>query len=449
MGKTGPTAREQAAQLVEQALATGVRGAGREYLRKSLKALRGERFSGLTTTDCDNIAVGGRIFDKDSPGLGMRRGKRVGRQWIYRFRHPINGKLTEIIFGTYPELGVAEARETWDRLRKERAAGRVPTIAEPETADEMVMAELVQTFLQEYAKVAKKSWREDETNLQRHVVAHYGGIPVSAFTSDLVRKILKPIHASAPRQAEKVRASMHTMFEVATKGSNKIGTLAGETWLPPDTVNPVASVTLPQRLAKNHKPTRTEMQKYVRGLRNFSDRGAALRFQLETFARVAEVAGMSWHEVDLDAGVWHLPATRAKNGIAHEVMLSRQSTATLCARKEKTKSRWVFSGKKDPSKPVNVSVLQHVISKNRDKLDVTENFTSHSGRHAGLTQLAEWGFSKDVRDRVSNHKPPMSADAVYVAASLNEPARLATQRWCDHLAALDSDNVIALDEVCK
>lgn len=446
MAEKHSAARERAAQHVEEALATGVRGPGREHLQKALKALQGERTSALTTTDYDNLTVAGRLFDPDRPGLLMRHGKRVGKSWIYRYRHPVTDRQTELTIGKYPEVGVADARDVWDRLRGERASGRIPMLTEPEPTIEITMRELVETFISEYASKVKRSWQEDKTNLDRHIVHHYGDLPVSTFTSETVRKILKPIHATAPRQAEKVRAAVHTMFSVAIKGSPKIGTLAGATWLAPDTVNPVTSVTLPKRAAENHKPTRQELQNYVRGLGAFGDRGEALRFQLETFARVNEVAGMSWAEVDLDAAVWRLPAGRAKNGVAHDVMLSCQTVEMLRARKDMSKSRWVFPGAKDQSKAVNVSVLQHVIGKNRIHLGVAEKFTSHSGRHAGLTQLAEWGYSKDLRDRVSNHKPPASADAIYVAATLNEPAREATQRWADHLAGLESRNVVQINE---
>ena len=42
---------------------------------------------------------------------------------------------------------------------------------------------------------------------------------------------------------------------------------------------------------------------------------------LLTGARRAEVAGMKWSELDLDAGVWMLPGARAKNGRDHRIPL--------------------------------------------------------------------------------------------------------------------------------
>jgi integrase len=38
---------------------------------------------------------------------------------------------------------------------------------------------------------------------------------------------------------------------------------------------------------------------------------------------------MLWSELDLEAGVWHLPGERTKNGQAHTVPLSRQAVELI------------------------------------------------------------------------------------------------------------------------
>ena len=59
--------------------------------------------------------------------------------------------------------------------------------------------------------------------------------------------------------------------------------------------------------------------------------------------------------------------------------------------------------------------------------------------------LAEQGATKDLRDRVSNHRPEKSADAVYTNAALNGPAPEWLQKWADHLDTLTANNVVALE----
>ena len=48
----------------------------------------------------------------------------------------------------------------------------------------------------------------------------------------------------------------------------------------------------------------------------------ALRFMLLTLARLDEVCGATWQEIDLDQGTWTIPAERIKNESEHIIDLS-------------------------------------------------------------------------------------------------------------------------------
>lgn len=50
----------------------------------------------------------------------------------------------------------------------------------------------------------------------------------------------------------------------------------------------------------------------------------ALEFTILTAARTSEVLGTTWSEIDLDNGVWTLPAARMKAGREHRVPLCTQ-----------------------------------------------------------------------------------------------------------------------------
>jgi integrase len=57
----------------------------------------------------------------------------------------------------------------------------------------------------------------------------------------------------------------------------------------------------------------------------------AVEFLILTGARSAEVCGTPWTELDLDKGIWIIPAERMKTGKEHRVPLSRQAIALLRA----------------------------------------------------------------------------------------------------------------------
>lgn len=57
--------------------------------------------------------------------------------------------------------------------------------------------------------------------------------------------------------------------------------------------------------------------------------GPLVKLLILTGQRRAEVAGMTWAELDLDAAVWRMTGDRTKNGRAHEVDLSDQALAVI------------------------------------------------------------------------------------------------------------------------
>lgn len=153
---------------------------------------------------------------------------------------------------------------------------------------------------------------------------------------------------------------------------------------------------------------------------------------------------MRWGEIDGDA--WLLPSERAKNKEPHKVMLPRQSVALLERRRTMAGvSAFVFPSQRDMSRPMRSDLVINALAANREALGVGDKFTSHKIRHQCLTWLAENGVGKEIRDRISNHKPPVSADRIYVSASRDAPARMWLQKWSDHLQALAVGNVVPME----
>jgi integrase len=453
-----PNVRPKAAArgLIEAALALEPRGELLNALREALKVATDKRITDLTDADYRALRPGGKLVDRDRPGLMMRHGKRLGRVWIFRFGHPDTFKQVEQQFARYPATGLADARTIWRALRDQRNAGNVPMVPGETQINNKTntgiktMSDLCRKFITDYGKKVKRSWAEDEALLTKHVIPHYGGLPIEAFDYKVVAAILASEHERAPRTAEKLRAVISTMFNVARGRTRKISTLKGP-WIAPDHPNPAEVVTLPERHAENHKPSREEMVRFTRGLDSMGIAGDVLRLQAQTAARIAEVAGVPWAEVDLVDGVWHLPKERAKNATDHKVMLSVQSLGWLKARRvADPEGQWVFPSPKGSDKPIRSDVVQKTLKRRRPILQLPDAFTSHSLRHAVVTWLAEQGAPIEIRNRLTNHLPGdkgSQSDRNYNAAKLNAPARGWLQRWVDHLTALEANNVVEIGEL--
>jgi hypothetical protein len=322
--------RAQAARLLEEASRLGLRKELKAAIDHALALASGDAVAELTDLQYRKLAPGQRLADPQRRGLIMKASK-TGKRWIFRTERPGTGKQVEITLGHYPVLGVAEARRAWKEARAKREAGTLFD-ERMRPGNDKTVGWLVRTFLDKYVALVKRpsSAETDNRLLNKYILSHYADQPIAAFDTATVAMILSPLHARAPREAEKLRAVLSTMFNVAAGRTKKINTLDG-TWLAPDHPNPVNGAQLPLHKPKSHKPTRVELRNYLRGLDALGIVGLVLRLQVQTFARISEVAELPWSEIDLEEAVWTLPAARAKNDRQHRVMLSSQSMVLLRA----------------------------------------------------------------------------------------------------------------------
>jgi integrase len=80
----------------------------------------------------------------------------------------------------------------------------------------------------------------------------------------------------------------------------------------------------------------------LQGRSNISAR--ALEFLILTGARSGEVIGATWGEIDLEAKIWTVPASRMKAGREHRVPLSPAAVAVLRQMQAIRQSDFVFPG---------------------------------------------------------------------------------------------------------
>ena len=161
---------------------------------------------------------------------------------------------------------------------------------------------------------------------------------------------------------------------------------------------------------------------------------------------MTEDAQMVWDEVDLESGVWTIPALRTKTNVEHDVMLPTQAIELLKSLMTDDATGEVFSF--NGMRRDNVSThIAEAIKKNRKHLKVPDNFTTHSLRHTGQTLLASMRCPVEVRDRIANHKPNEKTDmsARYNSHEYDEPAREWLQKMADQLDALSQINVVYIE----
>jgi integrase len=436
--------RAEARQHLEAALETGVRGALRDAIQAALDIAAAPRRRELTDLQYEALRPGQKLVDPHRPGFIAKATGR-GVRFVYRHNAADTGKRTETTIGLFrtdatadakDAITLSEARQRWADMRARRMRGLPANDTAATTAPPaLTIKKLVEKYLSEYAERVKRSWKDDERLLNKHLLPIYGDLPATKLTAEQVQALLAAL-ADTPREVQKLRAAMQTLFNVAVGKTRKV-TLA-ETWLPRGHPNPVSNVQVAQHKPTVYEPTDSEIRVYYRSLAN---NGADLRLdvrdvlllQLLTACRINEVVGTAWQEFDLDHGKWRIPSERMKAGFAHTVLLSKQALALLKRRQDSAASDFVFPSPTNHKRPIRAETVQKSLADSREVLGLGNRFTSHSVRHAFTSWAAEQGAALEVRNRCTAHVIANGIDARYNHAQLNTPAAELWQAWADRL----------------
>jgi integrase len=153
----------------------------------------------------------------------------------------------------------------------------------------------------------------------------------------------------------------------------------------------------------------------------------ALRFTILTAARTGEVLGARWSEIDLQAAVWTIPASRMKAGIEHRVPLSSAALVVLGKvaklRQTETDSP-VFPGGKGASGLASTA-LSDVLRRMR-----RSDLTAHGCRSTFRGWAAETtSYQREVLEAALAHTIGDKTEAAYRRGDLFEKRRRLMNDW--------------------
>ncbi|HWW36448.1 MAG TPA: integrase arm-type DNA-binding domain-containing protein, partial [Xanthobacteraceae bacterium] len=232
------------------------------------------------------------------------------KSWAVRCR--LGGKPIKHTIGSYPAFGLKEARDAAARVLRGVSEGRGPTSARVET-----VAQGVEQFLARHCKnyrpttlYAARYW------LRHYVVGAWGGRRLDGITRADIRALLASVEG--PVAANRVHSIVTTFFRWCV-GNDLLSSSPAAELAAPNKETPQERVLTDAELRRVWQATEEIGFPY----------GSILQLLILTGQRRGEVAGVTWSELDLEAGTWTLPRERVKNNRRHEVPLARQALAIL------------------------------------------------------------------------------------------------------------------------
>lgn len=375
------------------------------------------------------------VMEDGRKGLRLRVSPTGSKAWLFVYRR--GGKVTRITLGKYPEMALAEAHEELARLRallrKGTDPGQAERVARLEEIRAPTVTQLGELYIERYAKVHKRAWREDERILNKDVLPRWGHIKAKDITrGDLIALLDDLVDRGAPIMANRTLATVRKMFNYAMERSIL------ET-------SPCVAVKAPGKETQRDRVlSEEEIRTFWAALDGINASLAircVLKLQLVTAQRKGEVVAAEWSEIAGDW--WTIPAEKAKNGLAHRVPLSALARAVL-EEIPRLGERYLFPSRSD-GKPLLDTSVDHAVQKHREAFGIP-HFTPHDLRRTAASHMAAMGISRLVLSKILNHVET-GITAVYDRHSYDGEKHLALDAWARKLESIihgASSNVVAL-----
>lgn len=356
--------------------------------------------------------------------------------WAYRYRFA--GKPRKLTIGSYPNIGLTDARKLASDAANTIARGDDPAatkqaakIAARDSANETreLVENVVEIFIERYAKPNTRDWRETQRLLTKEVVSKWKGRRLGGIGRADVHDLLDGIiDRGAPVGANRTYAQLRKMCRWAVER----GIIEHS---PCDGVRAPSAEKSRDRVLSDGE---------LRQIWSACDAigwpfGPLVQLLMLTGSRRNEVAGMEWSEVDLDSKVWTIPAARSKNGRAHAVPLSSQAIAILLSLPRIGESRGLVFSTTGKTSVSGFSRAKACIDKAL-VIDAAEiaPWTFHDIRRSVATGMGKIGISLPVIERCLNHVSGSFAGivAVYQQHDFSGEKRAALEAWARALDAI-------------
>ena len=380
--------------------------------------------------------TGERQTFKDSTGLYLRVGAAGGRSYYARYRWGKRERWMKL--GNYPDMPLTDARAKLSKVMQSVKQAREGDAPDPAAAKAVERAErlaaptveqFVQEYIDRYAKVHKKSWKEDERQLDLDVVPVIGGLKVRDVAKRHILAIMDRIEKRGhPKQAGECLKVVRRMFSFSID-RDLIST------------NPCAGIKAP---AKYEPKDRVLSDKELSGLLSALDAATfsptikdCLTFQALTAVRPSEAREARWDEIDEKRRLWTIPRTRTKMGRPHAVPLTDAAIAVLeRAREYSDGSGYVFPGQIE-GKPLSELAGARALARSRELLKKhgCGFFSPHDLRRTAATKIAELGYGLAVPHVLGHHQRTVTR-IHYDLYDYTGEKRAALEAWAGHFEAI-------------
>jgi integrase len=368
----------------------------------------------------------------DGRGLSLIVASADSKKWIYRFTW--NHKPTEMGLGSALAVTLKEARENAHDARRLVAQGINPIIARREGRKPKVLTPTFGKCALELIAAKRSEWRSAVHREQWRVTletfcAPIWNTPVDAIDTAAALGVLQPVWQKTPETASRLRGRIEAVLDAARAKGH----------IAPNEANPARwkghldhLLAKRTRLSRGHHAAMAykDVPAFIDALSD-SPQALALEFLILTAARLGEVLGARWAEIDLAAKVWTIPGARMKAGREHRVPLTGRAVEILERLSEVKCSQFVFPGRHGP---LSRSAVVEIVPPGATIHDFRSSFRDWCGN--------ETSVPREIAEQALAHATGDSTERAYRRGDALEKRRLLMDAWAQFCGGATAGNVI-------
>lgn len=388
-----------------------------------------------------DVCDGSGLWLQVTPALG-------GKSWLLRYR--FDGRARQLGLGSALTTSLAEARKRAQEARDLIARGIDPRerrdVAKAERMASVAKRKTFEQCFRDYIETHRAGWKSVKHAAQwgaslKHTTA-LNPLDVSTIEKAHVLGVLKPIWLEKTETASRIRSRIEMVVDYATNAGFRQGD------------NPARLEELKGLLpakskvvAKEHHAALDyrEVGAFMTELRQRQGVASrALEFTILCAARVGEVLGSKWSEIDLNAKTWTIPAVRMKGNVEHIVPLSPRAVEVIEGLSDdRSPDALIFPGQR---RALSNQTLRSAL------LALRSGGTVHGFR----STFRDWcgdatAFPREVAEAALAHKVGNAVEAAYRRGAALEKRRRLMADWADYCSQplAKRDNVVAIWEAVR
>ncbi|MCF7996180.1 MAG: integrase arm-type DNA-binding domain-containing protein [Chromatiaceae bacterium] len=406
---------------------------------------------GKLTSNAVKAAAPGK--HEDGEGLRLVVTKTGSRKWVLRYQ--LSGRRREMGLGTYPAVSLKLARDKAAQARSQAAQGVDPISARAKVETTtptftQAAARFIRSKRHEWSN--RKHARQWAATIRTYAKPVIGQKPVDTITTEQVLAILQPLWTSRTETAKRVQGRIENILDFASamKWRDQSNPARWRGHL--DKLLPSATKVKRQQNGgtTRHHPAMpySAVPGFMSELQQLGSVSAlALQFTILTAARTSEVLLATWSEVDLEAAIWTIPASRTKARREHRVPLTEAAMAVLRRVPRVEGNNHIFTGARQGRPLSNMAMLQVMrglgYGVNGDRGDyVPHGFRSGFRDWAGEVS----SFPRDVCEMALGHVIESKVEAAYRRGDLFEKRRRMMSEWAEWCGKGTEKNVVNIHQ---